>query len=47
VFCEVKNYLGCSLSGDRALLNKGDPGSADLGLLKAFFAAMQTPGVKA
>lgn len=32
----VSALLGCNLSGDRALLNKGDPGSEPLGLAKLF-----------
>ena len=31
---------GCNLSGLRALLSKGEPGSALLGLLKDFFAEL-------
>lgn len=35
-------YLGCNLSGERALLNKGDLGSAVMGLLKDFFVDPDT-----
>ena len=37
---------GWSLSGDKARLNKGDPGSADLGLLKDDFLAVTEFGAK-
>ena len=42
-FLPASAVLGWSLSGLRALLSKGDPGSALLGLLNDFFAEL---GVK-
>ena len=42
----LEHLGGCSLSGDRALRSKGDPGSADLGRLKDDFLAVTEFGVK-